>query len=47
MTSQLAGAFTEAAATLVLRLDGRAERKSFPLKAVPAQAAQTPNPPKS
>lgn len=37
MTSQLAGAFTEVTATLVLRLDGRAEKKSFPLKAVPAR----------
>lgn len=47
MTSQLAGAFSEVTATLVLRLDGRAEKKSFPLKAVPAPADQAPNPPKS
>lgn len=47
MTSQLAGAFTEVMATLVLRLDGRAEKKGFPLKALPAPAAQTPNPPRS
>ena len=47
MTSQLAGAFTEVTATLVLRLDGRVEKKSFPLKALPAPAAQAPNPPKS
>ena len=40
MTSQLAGAFTEVTATLVLRLDGRAERKSFPLKVMPALATQ-------
>lgn len=47
MTSQLAGAFSEVTATLVLRLDGRAEKKSFPLKALPAEAVQTPNPPRS
>lgn len=47
MTSRLAGAFSEVTATLVLRLDNRAERKSIPLKAVPAPAAQAPNPPKS
>lgn len=39
MTSQLAGAFTEVTATLVLRLDGRAEKKSFPVKAVPVHNA--------
>jgi len=32
MTSQLAGAFTETAATLVLRLGGQVERKTFPLR---------------
>ncbi len=47
MTSQLAGAFTEVTATLVLRLEGRVEKKNFPLKALPAPADQAPNPPKS
>ena len=47
MTSQLAGAFSEVTATLVLRLGGRAEKKSFPLKALPAEPDQAPNPPKS
>lgn len=47
MTSQLAGAFSEVTATLVLRLDSRTERKSFPLKALPAPADQAPNPPRS
>lgn len=47
MTSQLAGAFSEVTATLALRLGGRNEKKSFPLKAVPAPTNQTPNPPKS
>jgi hypothetical protein len=47
MSSQLAGAFSEVTATLRLRLDGRAEKKSFPLKAMPAPTAQAPNPPKS
>jgi hypothetical protein len=40
MTSQLAGAFTEVTATLALRLDGRAEKRSFPLKAVPVRGAE-------
>jgi hypothetical protein len=40
MTSQLAGAFTETTVTLVLRLGDKSEKKSFPLKAVPAPAAQ-------
>jgi hypothetical protein len=47
MTSQLAGAFSEVTATLVLRLDGRAEKKSFPLKAAADPTAQAPNPPRS
>lgn len=47
MTSQLAGAFSEATATLVLRLGDRAEKRSFPLKALPAETVQAPNPPRS
>jgi hypothetical protein len=47
MTSQLAGAFSEVTATLVLRLGDRAEKKSFPLKARPAESDQAPNPPRS
>ncbi len=47
MTSQLAGAFTEATATLVLRVGDRAEKRSFPLKALPAETVQAPNPPRS
>lgn len=47
MTSQLAGAFSEVTATLVLRLDDRAEKRSFSLKSLPAPPAQAPNPPKS
>ena len=35
MTSQLAGAFTETTATLVLRTGGKGEKKSFALKPVP------------
>jgi hypothetical protein len=34
MASQLVGGRTEAVATLMLRVDGKAEKKSFPLKAV-------------
>lgn len=40
MTSQLAGAFSEVTATLALRLDGRAEKRSFSLKALATPAAQ-------
>jgi len=47
MTSQLAGTFTEAIATLALRRGARAEKKSFPLKALPAETVQPPNPPTS
>jgi hypothetical protein len=43
MTSQLAGAFTEAPATLALRLRGQAEKKTFPLR----QVAAPPGPPSS
>lgn len=43
MTSQLAGAFTEALATLVLRVNGKVEKKMLPLKQVapPAETATT------
>lgn len=34
MTSQLAGAFTETTATVAVRLEGKAEKKAFPLKQV-------------
>jgi hypothetical protein len=37
MTSQLAGAFTEAPATLVLHLRGKAEKKTFPLRPAPPE----------
>lgn len=55
MTSQLAGAFSEVDATLVLHLGGKGEKKTFHLSPVkpPADAApdapppQEPNPPKS
>ncbi len=55
MTSQLAGALSEADATLVLRIGAKSEKKTFQLKAVqpPADAPQenaepqAPNPPKS
>lgn len=47
MTSQLAGAFSEVTATLVLRLDGRVEKKSFLLKSLPDPGAQAPKPPRS
>ena len=55
MTSQLAGALSEADATLVLRIGTKTEKKTFHLNAVkpPADAPpegaapQAPNPPKS
>lgn len=43
MTSQLGGAFAETDATLVLRLEGQAEKRTFRLKAVtPPQAEAVP-----
>ena len=40
MTSQLAGSFTEAMATLVLRTGGKTEKKTLPLKPVAVPAAE-------
>jgi hypothetical protein len=43
MTSQLAGSFTEAMATLVLRANGKLEKKTLPLKQVAAPAEPPPS----